>query len=120
MDSIDSVGPAPESSGTARILDAPPTHRHRAPDHHHIGSAQSGNFRRKVTHFERDQRMTQPVDGARCSTGGRRRIDILPDFVAIPLGAFGDTELPAPAYSNYERRKRPWVNIEGTGVKHHD
>lgn len=55
-----------------------------------------------------------------CGSTVAYQIDILPDFVAIPLGAFGDTELPAPAYSNYESRKRPWVNIEGSGVKHHD
>jgi hypothetical protein len=46
------------------------------------------------------------------------QIDVLPDFIAIPLGAFGDEQFPAPAYSNYERRKRLWVGITGDGVVH--
>lgn len=55
-----------------------------------------------------------------CGSTVAYQIDILPDFVAIPLGAFGDEELPAPACSNYERRKRPWVNINGDEVEHLD
>jgi len=55
-----------------------------------------------------------------CGSTVAYQIDILPGFVAIPLGAFGDDELPAPAYSNYERWKRPWVSINGEGVEHLD
>ncbi len=47
------------------------------------------------------------------------RIDAWPDVVAVPLGAFGDAAFPVPAYSIYERRKRPWAAIAGDGVEHH-
>ncbi|MGL4541545.1 MAG: GFA family protein, partial [Polymorphobacter sp.] len=55
-----------------------------------------------------------------CGSTVAYQIDILPGFVAIPQGAFGDGDFPAPAYSNYERRKRPWVSITGDGVEHLD
>lgn len=55
-----------------------------------------------------------------CGSTVAYQIDILPDFVAIPLGAFGDDEFPAPSYSNFERRKRQWVSINGDGVEHID
>ena len=55
-----------------------------------------------------------------CGSTVAYQIDILPDFVAIPFGAFGDDQLSAPSYSNYERRKHPWVSISGDGVEHLD
>lgn len=48
------------------------------------------------------------------------QIDTWPDIVAVPLGAFGEGEFPVPAYSIYERRKRPWVDIAGDGLEHHE
>jgi hypothetical protein len=33
------------------------------------------------------------------------------DLVAVPLGAFADSQFPAPAFSVYERRKHPWVSL---------
>lgn len=55
-----------------------------------------------------------------CGSTVAYQIDIFPEFLAIPLGAFGDEELPAPAYSNYERQKRPWVSITGDEVERLD
>jgi hypothetical protein len=55
-----------------------------------------------------------------CGSTVAYRIDTFPDVVAVPLGAFEEAEFPAPAYSIYERRIRPWVNIFGDGVIHHD
>ena len=46
-------------------------------------------------------------------------IDAWPEVVAIPLGAFAGTELPAPGYSVYESRKLSWVEILGEAVEHH-
>lgn len=33
----------------------------------------------------------------------------LPDFVAIPIGAFADPQFPAPTVSVYEHRMHSWV-----------
>ncbi|HKO67517.1 MAG TPA: GFA family protein [Burkholderiaceae bacterium] len=33
------------------------------------------------------------------------------DLVAVPVGAFADSQFPAPAFSVYERRKHPWVSL---------
>ena len=41
-----------------------------------------------------------------------------PGVLAIPLGAFADPDFPAPAFSVYEHRKHPWVEILGEGVEH--
>lgn len=35
--------------------------------------------------------------------------EAMPDFVAIPVGAFADPGFPAPTVSVYEERKHPWV-----------
>ena len=43
-----------------------------------------------------------------------------PEMLAVPLGGFGEAQLPQPAYSVYEERKRPWVNIVGEGIEHFD
>jgi hypothetical protein len=47
-------------------------------------------------------------------------IDAWPDLVAVPLGLFAESDFPPPAYSIYERRKRPWALIEDPGVEHQD
>lgn len=55
-----------------------------------------------------------------CGSTIAYEIDQWPDVIAVPLGAFGDEAFPSPAYSIYERRKRPWVSIADDGVEHHD
>ena len=40
------------------------------------------------------------------------------DHVAIPLGAFDDPYFVQPAFSVWEERKHPWVEISGEGVEH--
>lgn len=55
-----------------------------------------------------------------CGSTVAYQIDTLPGFVAIPLGAFGEDEFLAPAYSNYERQKVSWVSITGDKVEHLD
>ena len=41
-----------------------------------------------------------------------------PEVRAIAMGAFAGTDLPAPAFSVYEERKPPWVEIVGEGIEH--
>ncbi|OWQ46142.1 aldehyde-activating protein [Roseateles noduli] len=36
-------------------------------------------------------------------------MDAMPDFLAIPVGAFADPGFPAPSVSVYESRKHGWV-----------
>ena len=36
-------------------------------------------------------------------------MDAMPDFLAIPVGAFADPGFPAPTVSVYESRKHGWV-----------
>lgn len=55
-----------------------------------------------------------------CGSTVAYQIDVMPGVVAIPMGAFGEEELPTPAYSAYERRKQHWVSITGDGVEHID
>lgn len=47
-------------------------------------------------------------------------IDAMPGLRAIAMGAFAGTDLPAPWFSVYEKRKLPWVEIVGEGIEHHD
>lgn len=44
----------------------------------------------------------------------------MPDEIAIPTGAFADDSFPAPDYSVYEGRMKPWVAIIGNGIDHID
>ncbi|MEM9670419.1 MAG: hypothetical protein AAF950_15975 [Pseudomonadota bacterium] len=37
---------------------------------------------------------------------------------AIPVGAFADTDFPAPKFFVYENRKHAWVIIDGRDVDH--
>jgi hypothetical protein len=41
-----------------------------------------------------------------------------PDVVAVPVGAFGDPDFPAPSFSVWETRKHAWVTLP-SGVEHH-
>ncbi len=42
------------------------------------------------------------------------------ELFAIAVGAFADKDFPAPHYSVWEERKRPWLAISGDGIEHHD
>ena len=49
-----------------------------------------------------------------CSTCGATvyyMIDDQADVVAIPVGAFADTDFPAPIRSVYEQRMHSWVGL---------
>ncbi len=37
---------------------------------------------------------------------------------AVPLGAFADPAFPAPGFSVYEHRRRPWTAVLGETVEH--
>ena len=37
--------------------------------------------------------------------------DDMPEFVAIPVGAFADPAFPAPRVAVYEARRHPWVAL---------
>ena len=37
--------------------------------------------------------------------------------VAIPVGTFADPAFPPPAFSIYEERKHPWVEIVGDAIE---
>jgi hypothetical protein len=78
-----------------------------------------GEFRTFARRADSDRSLTYRFCPS-CGSTVAYQIDILPDLVAIPLGAFGEEVLPAPAYSSYERQKRSWVNITGDGVEHLD
>jgi hypothetical protein len=47
------------------------------------------------------------------------RTESMTGLVAIPIGAFADPAFPPPAFSNYEERKQPWVEIVGEAIAHH-
>jgi hypothetical protein len=39
-------------------------------------------------------------------------------LIAIPIGAFADSNFPAPKFSVWEERKHDWVDILGEDVEH--
>ncbi len=38
-------------------------------------------------------------------------IDVMPDVIAIPIGAFADPNFPVPTYSVFENRRHAWVSV---------
>lgn len=40
-------------------------------------------------------------------------MDAMPDFVAVPVGAFADPNFPPPAVAVYEGRQHPWTRAIG-------
>jgi hypothetical protein len=46
-------------------------------------------------------------------------LSTLPDFVAVPVGAFADPSFPAPTFSIYESRRHPWLAVPAA-MEHHD
>ena len=62
------------------------------------------------------------IDFHFCPTCGSTvyyEIDQLPDFVAVPVGAFADPEFAAPTFSVYEARKHGWVHVPES-IEHMD
>lgn len=55
----------------------------------------------------------------RCGATVYYEIDDLPEFVAIPVGAFADPAFPAPTVSVYESRKHGWV-VPPAEAEHYD
>ncbi|MGD8977652.1 MAG: GFA family protein [Gammaproteobacteria bacterium] len=47
------------------------------------------------------------------------RIEDMPEFVAVPVGAFADPDFPPPRVSVYEARRHDWVRVPD-GVEHFD
>lgn len=45
------------------------------------------------------------------------RMDSRPDSIAIPVGAFADSNFPAPTFSVYEERMHAWVSLP-EGIEH--
>jgi hypothetical protein len=35
----------------------------------------------------------------------------MPDFVAVPIGAFAEPDFPPPTISVYESRRHPWLAL---------
>jgi hypothetical protein len=46
-------------------------------------------------------------------------MDVAPDLVAVPVGAFADPSFPAPVRSVYESRKHAWVTVP-RDIEHHE
>lgn len=46
-----------------------------------------------------------------CGSTVYYRLSALPSMVAVPLGAFADSEYVTPSVSVYEARKHPWVSV---------
>ncbi|WP_028107933.1 GFA family protein [Ferrimonas futtsuensis] len=49
----------------------------------------------------------------RCGSTITLRLEGLDDMVVVPVGAFADSEFPAPGVSVYEARIHPWVSLIG-------
>ena len=47
------------------------------------------------------------------------RMDAVPGFVAIPVGAFADPTFPPPRVVVYEARRHPWVHLPDD-IEHFD
>jgi hypothetical protein len=41
-----------------------------------------------------------------------------PDVVAVPVGAFADSDFPPPKFSVWERRKHRWVTLSSEIERH--
>ena len=45
------------------------------------------------------------------------RFPAMPEMIAVPVGAFADSQFPAPIRSIYETRKHSWVELPD-GIEH--
>jgi hypothetical protein len=46
-------------------------------------------------------------------------LPIVPDAIALPVGAFADPDFPQPIFSVWETHRHAWVTLP-PGVEHHD
>jgi hypothetical protein len=54
-----------------------------------------------------------------CGSTVYYELDVEPDLIAIPVGAFAEPTFQSPTYSFHELRKHEWVVVpEGPGVVH--
>ena len=53
-----------------------------------------------------------------CGATVHYRMDVDPDLVAVPVGAFADPSFPSPTRSVYESRMHPWVAMP-VDIDHH-
>ena len=56
---------------------------------------------------------------ATCGTTVFYEMEALPEFIAIPVGAFADPTFPTPNVSVYESRKHAWV-VPPADAEHYD
>lgn len=54
-----------------------------------------------------------------CGATVHYEIEMLPDMIAVPVGAFADPEFPAPKVSVYEARRHAWTGLPAD-VEHMD
>jgi hypothetical protein len=45
------------------------------------------------------------------------RLQVVPDAIAIPVGAFGDPSFPAPIFAVYEAKRHAWVRLRNACAK---
>jgi hypothetical protein len=45
--------------------------------------------------------------------------EIVPGFIAVPIGAFAEPGFPPPIVSIYESRRHPWLETT-VPMEHHD
>jgi hypothetical protein len=46
-----------------------------------------------------------------CGSTVYYRLEVDPEVVAVPIGAFADPSFPAPRFSIYESRRHDWVGL---------
>jgi hypothetical protein len=46
-----------------------------------------------------------------CSAIVYYRMDAMPDFIAVPIGAFADPDFPMPKVSVYDNRRHRWLDL---------
>jgi hypothetical protein len=54
-----------------------------------------------------------------CGATVHYRLSMLPDVIAVPIGAFADPAFPAPTISVYESRRHAWLTVPAA-MEHHD
>ncbi len=56
----------------------------------------------------------------RCGSTVLWRLDAIPGFVAVAVGAFADPSFPPPSISIYEARRHGWALSDGLAAEHMD
>ena len=78
----------------------------------------SGLSSRHVRVADSGNRITSEFCPA-CGSTVSYRSDAEPDLIAVPVGAFADSQFPAPTISVYETRRHPWVDVP-PAIEHFD